>query len=155
MDATGQSPLRIDIITVRDPDCENEYQVFADGVPTQQDSAVPLRSHHGAVMVSIHDVDLGYAELGDQDEFADWGWFAFYVGARGRAETSLPEAVRVSLMDQVEQTAGRYGHDLYALAVEHYETCRTPGCWAPTDDGQGWDGMCGNCADRAEAKAES
>jgi len=25
-------------------------------------------------------------------------------------------------------------------------------CGAPNDDGEGWDGLCGNCADRLEGK---
>lgn len=31
------------------------------------------------------------------------------------------------------------------------ETCRTPGCGNSLDDGEGWDGFCGTCADRLEA----
>lgn len=31
------------------------------------------------------------------------------------------------------------------------ETCRGEDCDNSTDDGEGWDGLCGNCADRAEA----
>ena len=26
-------------------------------------------------------------------------------------------------------------------------------CGAPNDDGEGWDGLCGNCADRAAMEA--
>ncbi|WP_034271096.1 hypothetical protein [Haloechinothrix halophila] len=30
--------------------------------------------------------------------------------------------------------------------------CRTAGCDGDSDDGEGWDGYCGNCADRREAR---
>lgn len=34
----------------------------------------------------------------------------------------------------------------------HREFCRT--CGEPSDDGEGWDGECGNCADRREDAIE-
>lgn len=30
--------------------------------------------------------------------------------------------------------------------------CRTEGCGELTDDGEGYDGFCGNCADRLESE---
>lgn len=47
-------------------------------------------------------------------------------------------------------------------AREHYDqgepddddfACRE--CGGPTDDGEGWDGLCGDCADRREAVKEA
>lgn len=41
------------------------------------------------------------------------------------------------------------------LDVEADDVCRDPyndGCTASLDDGQGWDGACGNCADRQYAE---
>ena len=32
------------------------------------------------------------------------------------------------------------------------ESCRTEGCDEDPDDGDGWDGFCGNCADRREGE---
>ncbi|MUL61058.1 hypothetical protein B5P44_00470 [Mycobacterium sp. CBMA 213] len=32
-----------------------------------------------------------------------------------------------------------------------YSQCRTEGCTENADDGEGFDGFCGNCADREEA----
>lgn len=33
--------------------------------------------------------------------------------------------------------------------------CRTPDCDESTDDGEGWNGYCGNCADRIEGDRDS
>lgn len=32
------------------------------------------------------------------------------------------------------------------------EKCRTPRCDGDPDNGEGWDGFCGNCADRIARK---
>jgi len=32
-----------------------------------------------------------------------------------------------------------------------YEYCRRSGCGVALDDGEGYDGLCGNCADKAES----
>lgn len=34
------------------------------------------------------------------------------------------------------------------------DRCDTPGCDGRTDDGEGWDGYCGNCADKKQAAAD-
>lgn len=43
-------------------------------------------------------------------------------------------------------------------AAEPEDRCRDPfdeNCRAPLDDGEGWDGACGNCADRLENENEN
>jgi hypothetical protein len=37
---------------------------------------------------------------------------------------------------------------------DHEDDCDRCKCGAPTDDGEGWDGKCGNCADREYSKGE-
>ncbi len=32
--------------------------------------------------------------------------------------------------------------------IDEADRCRTPGCDGDPNDGEGWDGFCGNCADR-------
>ncbi|WP_030230456.1 hypothetical protein [Streptomyces sp. NRRL S-350] len=39
-----------------------------------------------------------------------------------------------------------------AVYEEHF--CSAEDCEESTDDGEGWEGLCGNCADRAEAESE-
>lgn len=52
---------------------------------------------------------------------------------------SVPDMLRI-LADQIEE--GGVGEP------EEFDTCDRCGGW--NDDGEGWNGLCGNCADRAE-----
>lgn len=36
-------------------------------------------------------------------------------------------------------------------AVEEVDTCRSEGCTRSADNGEGWDGYCGGCADQQDA----
>ncbi|BBX87983.1 hypothetical protein MAUB_58560 [Mycolicibacterium aubagnense] len=46
------------------------------------------------------------------------------------------------------------GDDHYNGRCEDHENsqCRTEGCAEDADDGEGYDGFCGNCADREDAR---
>lgn len=43
----------------------------------------------------------------------------------------------------------------YNLEEIEGTTCRTEDCDGDPDDGEGWNGYCGNCADRLEAEGEA
>lgn len=44
--------------------------------------------------------------------------------------------------------------ELESGAIEEVDLDDFCECGAPNDDGEGWDGKCGNCADREEMKSE-
>jgi hypothetical protein len=78
------------VICVRDPDASNEYRVFGDDV-------------------EIIDVDLGYADLSDPEEWAEWK-ASQLMDVRALEVAGEKEAAEYlrSLIDQIESN---YGHD--------------------------------------------
>lgn len=70
----------------------------------------------------------------------------------GADEAGFGEAFsKMCLVDAPERL-----DDEYVMAIEFINPEDEPElcveCGGPNDDGEGWDGMCGNCADRAEAE---
>jgi len=68
-----------------------------------------------------------------------------------RAQQTLPVVVTIDQAGEILVTGDRQAMrfipaDLY---IDNY--CRSQGCEDTTTDGEGWMGLCGNCADRAYA----
>lgn len=59
------------VIVVRDPDASNDYTVFDGEAET-------------------YDIDLGYADLGDRDEFL--GWAGSHLSSAAEMRSTRPEA---------------------------------------------------------------
>jgi len=78
------------VICVRDPDASNEYEVFGGEV-------------------TIIDVDLGYADLRDREEFADWkeGQDSDVTRLERAGEKEAADYLR-SLIDQITEN---FGHE--------------------------------------------
>lgn len=97
------------IVAMRDPDASNEFQVFAEGQPEPQ----------------IIDVDYGYADLRDLDEFSEW-YSSHYGTVVQLRKLGTPNARAAAdfLQGLIDEAVGNYGHDgpelsqkLHALEV--------------------------------------
>ena len=75
------------VVVVRDPDSANEFHTFPAPAP-----------------VVVIDVDLGYRDLGDPDEFAEWAdaLYTDSIGSRHEVCTFIDGIVTAQ--------ASRYGH---------------------------------------------
>lgn len=77
------------VICVRDPDASNDYRVFGEDV-------------------EIIDVDLGYMDLEDPAEFAEWA-DGHYEEAK-QLEASGEEEAAKYMRDLIDEMAQNFGH---------------------------------------------
>jgi hypothetical protein len=78
------------VVCVRDPDASNEYEVFGANEPT------------------IIDIDCGYSDLSDPEEFA--GWKGAQEGAAADLRKRGDEAA-LQAADYIEQVIANYERD--------------------------------------------
>ncbi|MGZ6347976.1 MAG: hypothetical protein ACXWP0_01140 [Ktedonobacterales bacterium] len=70
-------------------------------------------------------------------------------------ERNINEWLYDDLVDEAENIHGEWVEEAEIEAEEaEDEQCRTLGCDGNPNDGEGWDGYCGNCADRLKASWE-
>ena len=102
---TGETPTPVVVFVVRDSDSANEITVYGtDGKVIKDDAVV------------VYDVDLGYADLSDRDEYLEWA-DGEYSGIK-----CLPEnhPARKSALDLVLRYGGPHrltSHDAIKAAV--------------------------------------
>ena len=65
--------------------------------------------------------------------------------------SNCEEVIETGYNDDHLTIAQRAGDDLdNALCTDCFEETHCRSCGEPSDDGEGYDGLCGNCADRVE-----
>ena len=71
-----------------------------------------------------------------------------WIVARKTSNRVLEPLLGRDEMDEFEQR-GTFSQDTFDRLDMLFEdeTCRTDGCTGYADDGEGWNGYCGNCAD--------
>lgn len=82
------------VVCVRDPDASNVYEVYA----RQHDGTYVIVSEQGEDVV-IHDIDCGYSDLGNEDEYTEWA-----LGHLADA-LDMPDPVAASIRSTVESYA--------------------------------------------------
>lgn len=88
--------MRVQIICVRDPDAENEYAIFGGGRRSVPGTFLTVRPENDPLVeVTIHDVDLGRADLTHSEEVYWWvhGHLAAAARMEREAATHLTEIV--------------------------------------------------------------
>ena len=82
------------IICHRDPDSSNEFVVFAEGQPDPQ----------------IHDIDYGYADLRDPEEFEQWYENHRAYAEHLKAKVGTPNALRAAahVIEAIDEARENY-----------------------------------------------
>ena len=126
------SELRIDIVTVRDPDHSNAYAFFVNGAREDEGSNsgvyVDRDGFHEGVRIEVWDIDLGAHDLSDPRVWDEWTY-------SDPTTLGAPAGVLDYLVDTIAEAALKFGHD-YSLVRFNHEwptkyVCEVPGCYAP------------------------
>ena len=55
----------------------------------------------------------------------------------------------------IDDMFGKWGYRMGGTSFFQEVVCRATGCNEPADNGEGWNGYCGNCADKLETEESS